>query len=92
MRWTLEVQTYEEKEEAVSPVGTQPTIAEVKRAWIEEATRFNLIGGHQDPKGLRELKTVLGSAYTNLAPGGSVQGLKAEGIKLIQLWRQNKAT
>ena len=52
VRWALSVQSYEEDED----VGPQPTIAEVKQAWIEEATRMGLVSGPQDVPGLQELK------------------------------------
>jgi hypothetical protein len=77
----LSVQSYEEEaEDVVSP---QPTIAEVKLAWIEEATRVGLVKGPQDLPGLQELKQVLGETYSNLAPGCDVERLRIEGLQAI---------
>ena len=56
----------------------QPTIAEVKQAWIEEA---------QDVMGLHGLKKVLGSTYESLAPGSEAEGLRVEGLRAIQDWQ-----
>ena len=80
VRWALSVQSYEEDED----VGSQPTIAEVKQAWIEEATRVGLVKGPQDLPGLQELKRALGETYTNLAPGCNVEGLRVEGLQAIR--------
>jgi len=76
------VQSYEEEaEEVVSP---QPTIAEVKQAWIEEATRVGLIEGAQDVVGLGRLKKVLGPTYVNLVPGCDLAYLRMQGLQAIQ--------
>jgi hypothetical protein len=75
VQWALSVQSYEEEaEEMVSP---QPTIAEVKQAWIEEATRVGLIEGAQDTVGLQRPKAVLGPTYVDLAPGADLEELRA---------------
>ena len=79
MRWALSVQSY--AEDAASP---QPTIAEVKQAWIEEATKVGLIEGAQDVPGLQELKRVLGETYGSLVPGCDVDRLRAEGLSAIR--------
>ena len=68
-------------ENAVSP---QPTITEVKQAWIEEATRVGLIEGAQDVVGLQRLKRILGPTYTSLEPGSDCQSLLETGIRVIQ--------
>jgi len=82
VQWALSVQSYEEEtEEVVSP---QPTIAELKQAWIEEATRVGLIEGAQDVVGLQRLKNLLGAAYTSLGPGSDCQSLLKAGIRAIQ--------
>jgi hypothetical protein len=82
VQWALSVQSYEEEvEEAASP---QPTIAEVKQAWIEEATRVELVQGPQDVPGLQELKRLLGETYTNLAPGCNAEDLRLEGLNTIR--------
>ena len=72
-------------ESAVSP---QPTITELKQAWIEEATRVGLIERAQNVVGLPRLKNVLGPAYASLVPGCDALELRAEGLWAIQSWRQ----
>jgi hypothetical protein len=82
VQWALPVQSYEEEEGEIA--GPQPTIAEVKQAWIVEATRVGLVQGPQDLPGLQELKRVLGETYANLTPGCNVESLRLEGLKTIQ--------
>jgi len=81
VQWVLSVQSYEEEEGTVSP---QPTIDEVKKAWIEEATRLQIIEGPQDKAGLLKLKALLGEAYLSLAPGCDVEQVQAEGLLRIR--------
>jgi hypothetical protein len=76
------VQSY--KEEAEEVVRPQPTIAEVKQAWLEEATKLKLINGPQDTEGLQELKKALGATYASLVPGCSAEDLKAQGFNIIR--------
>jgi len=68
-------------ENAVSP---QPTIAEVKQAWIEEATRVGLIEGTTDILGLQRLKKVLGATYASLVPGSDTGELRTQGLTTIR--------
>ena len=65
-------------------------IAEVKQAWIAEATRLELISGPQDVAGLQELKKVLGTTYTRLSPGCDVAVLNVEGLSAIRRWREER--
>ena len=88
VRWALTVQSYEEEGEPVSP---QPTIGEVKSAWIAEAAKLKLIDGTQDTAGLQELKKVLGNTYASLVPGCDAEILKIEGLRAIQGWKEKKA-
>jgi hypothetical protein len=81
VQWALSVQSYEEEVEDVA--GEGPTIAEVKRLWVEEAARVGLIEGAKDTVGLQRLKGVLGTTYANLVPGCDLQVLKEEGLKAI---------
>lgn len=51
----------------------EPTIGEVRQAWIEEATRV----------GLQRVKKVLGSTYADLVPGCDTASVKAESLAVI---------
>ena len=81
VQWALSVQSYEEEaEEVTSP---QPTIAELKQSWIEEATRVGVIEGAQDVVGLQRIKKVLGSTYESLVPECDTSSIRTEGLAVI---------
>jgi hypothetical protein len=71
--WALSVQSYDEDED----VGPQPTIAEVKRMWTEEAPRLGSVKG-QDMPGSQKLKRVLGKTYTNPMLGAVCRACEQE--------------
>ena len=68
------------KEEAEEVASSQPTIAEVKQAWIE---------GAQDTVGLQRLKGILGQSYSELVPGCSAGILRASGLRTIHEWARD---
>ena len=70
--------------------GIVPTIAEVKQAWIEEATRVGLIEGAEDTVGLQRLKKVLGWTHESLLPGCKTEACLACGLALIRRWRATR--
>jgi hypothetical protein len=70
---TATVRSHEGEGEMAS---LQPSIGEVRQAWIGEATKLKLIEGPRDIAELRGPKKVLGETYTKLTPGRSAAELQ----------------